>query len=523
MKMPIPSTNPPPQLTSLPGYWLPEKLRETLAGQLQHETYFLKGGRLVEAPAPGSVAIQWPILENQQWAWLLEGLQKMRLLDTRQFLARWQAALASCQEQIAAKLIDFLPALSAATGYTPEMILRGYASVSLSQVSSLAGSLDFNPNLASASQWQPLPGLSGCVRFFPRGPAASFANRLRPSRPFYRPAPPTDLALGFAAGNVPGTGFLIALLGGLANAAHPHLPAPAVIVRSSRHEPLFLPWLLSLIEAVDPELTAATAVLGWDYEALDLQRGLIGSAGLLLAAAGDDTLAAIESVRRSVAPAVRFHRHGHKASFSAISREYAASEEIARLGALDSALWDQNGCLSARLHFVEGDAEAYAQHLAEALRQASIDLPRGATPGRLTHRAFDIFHNLENSGRVKVFSSYEDGFVVVLDERPWESVLFRRTTNACQGRTAVVRPVASLEQVPGWLRLLPPENLQTMGLACEEKRTQPLAEALGAAGVTAVRRLGEAAFPQLAYSWDGYIPMDTAYLRPEGHWTGIEP
>jgi len=515
-------SNLPFQSAPLPGFWLSKNLCSSLSPAIRFETYHLLGGRLVDPSVPGSVAIESPVLDNEGWAMVFEGLQKARRLDTRQFLARWQSALVNCQPQMAEKLVDFLPLLSTATGYSSEMILHGFLAGSLSQVDSLSGALDFWPRRSSAETWQPLPSESGYARFYPSANLTKFYRLLGPDKPLYRPAPPTKLALGFAAGNVPGTGFLIALLSGLANAAHPALPAPALIIRNSRHEPLFYPWLLDMIEAFDPELTAATAVLAWDYNDIGLQRRLMGSAGLMLAAAGDDTIAALEAVRKTAVPKLRFHRHGHKASFSAIGSDFALSAETSRQAALDSSLWDQNGCLSARVHFVEGDATTYAQNLVEAMRTLAVQLPRGSTPLRFTHRAFDTYHNLENSGKVKVFSQYEDEFAVILDERPWDAILLRRVTNTCQGRTAVVRPIKNLAEAPRYLCLLPPENLQTIGLACGEERILPFAEAAGRAGVTAVRKLGQAAFPQLASSWDGYLPLDAACLRPEGYWTGIE-
>jgi hypothetical protein len=48
------------------------------------------------------------------------------------------------------------------------------------------------------------------------------------------------------------------------------------------------------------------------------------------------------------------------------------------------------------------------------------------------------------------------------------------------------------------------------------------AEACGELGVTAIRTVGRAAFPQLAYSWDGLIPLDLVKTRPEGHFSTIE-
>jgi hypothetical protein len=48
------------------------------------------------------------------------------------------------------------------------------------------------------------------------------------------------------------------------------------------------------------------------------------------------------------------------------------------------------------------------------------------------------------------------------------------------------------------------------------------AEACGARGVTAIRTVGRGAFPQLAYSWDGLIPLDLVRQRPPGWFTTIE-
>ncbi len=53
-------------------------------------------------------------------------------------------------------------------------------------------------------------------------------------------------------------------------------------------------------------------------------------------------------------------------------------------------------------------------------------------------------------------------------------------------------------------------------------RVEEFAAEAGACGVTALRSLGRAAFPQLAYSWDGLLPLDVACLRPAGHFAAIE-
>ena len=79
-----------------------------------------------------------------------------------------------------------------------------------------------------------------------------------------------------------------------------------------------------------------------------------------------------------------------------------------------------------------------------------------------------------------------------------------------------------------YLRMLPPENLQSLSVAFGEytDRTDTgflkFAKACARRGVTAIRSVGRGAFPQLAYSWDGLIPLDLVAERPRGYFTTIE-
>jgi len=101
--------------------------------------------------------------------------------------------------------------------------------------------------------------------------------------------------------------------------------------------------------------------------------------------------------------------------------------------------------------------------------------------------------------------------------------------NDCLGRAIVVRPVGNLIELPDkYLRLLPAANLQSLSVAVGQP-AQSLAEEFlrfamecGACGVTAIRTVGRGAFPQLAYSWDGLVPLDLVSERLEGHFTTIE-
>lgn len=527
------------------GFWLPEGIRDRVVRDADWVTVRLSGGSLGEeaqgrsaatgaagaggtpaaaaCAAPG-VAVRWPRLSASGWSDLLAALRAARRVGGDEAAERWQAALRQVMARLTADLPERLPLLSAATGYAPEMLVASLTGGDLVDPGSLRPALDFRPGWGAASAWVRHPSLGGRVRFFPHGLLGRVRTAAGGDAPLFRPAPRTGLAVCFAAGNVPGTALVLALMGSLANHADAAgALAPAVLVRNSRHEPLFTPWVLTAVERVDPDLVAAVAVTAWDYEDLTLQGRLLRSAGLLLAAADDGTIASLDALREREAPRLRFHRHGHKVSFAVLGRDWATHPEAPRLAALDSCFWDQNGCLSARVHFVEGDAPAYAEALVVEMRALAAELPRGTTPARLTHRAFDGFAALAGDGAVRLCSSYDDQFAVALDGRAWRPESLRRAVNACQGRVVVVRPVRDMMDVPVLLGALPPGNLQSLSVLAAKDRVEPLAAAAGARGVTAVRAIGRGAFPQLAWSWDGLLPADVCCVRPGGRFTSIEP
>jgi hypothetical protein len=509
------------------GFWLPREVRESVLVSAEWRTIRLRRGAVVDMTgdvADDSVTVRWPQFSPADWQNLLLRLQRARRIPAAEAAARWRNALSAAAADLGESMQTDLPLLARATGYSQEMLITALAGGDLIDPASLEAALDYLPEWSVANHWETMPGSGGRVRFYPDRGTDRVRAPLRPRTQLTEPAPPVDLALGYAAGNVPGTALVMALLSALANHRSPSgTPVPAVLVRNSRHEPLFTPWVLSAVESHDPELLAATAVMIWDYDDPTLQTLLLTSAGLMLAAADDGTIATLDSMRARFAPSLRFHRHGHKVSFAELSSLWRKDPAAPQLAALDSSIWDQNGCVSARVHFVEGDAPEYARLLAGEMRSLAVSIPRGITPRRFTHRAFDTYAALTAGGRLRLLSTYDDDFAVVLDDRKWDNDTLRRTVNACVGRVVVVRPVGDLAEVPGLLDHIPPANLQSMSLLVEPERMEDLAARLGASGVTAVRPLGKGAFPNLASSWDGLLPLDLCSLRPPGHFTTIEP
>jgi hypothetical protein len=521
----------------LDGFWLPTSLRSLIYNRegVEWDVHHVTAGQSV-SPGEG-VTVRWPRLTSAQWKTLLAELRAARGPAVPDLVARWQQALGAVPEILMGQP-DMLGAIARYTGYPDSMLALAFTQGELVRLDALARALEDSPTWMAARTWQPAMGdLPGALRFFPACRFTRWSASLRRHAPLFRALPPVALALGFAAGNVPGNGLLIALMLHIANhtALHsapgadaPETP-PAVLVRNSRQAPLLASWVLSAVEEVDPELVAGLAMLIWDHDDVALQRALLSQADLVMAAASDQTIAAIDAHLQAIGQPVRFHRHGHKVSFAVVGRAALrdAPAPSARLAALDSTFWDQYGCLSARVHFVERGGRHtpvdYAAALSDAMRRLACHLPRGVAPARFLHRAYDVYKLLEPAGNVRVLTDYDDDCLVVLDERDWNVDQWRETVNRCTGRVIVVRPVGDLNEIPArYLRRLPPASLQSMSVAVAADRVLELAEAAGACGVTALRSLGHAAFPQLAYSWDGLLPLDLGNSRPPGHFTTLE-
>jgi hypothetical protein len=536
----------------LDGFWLPRGVREQILElRSGFVTTSFARGRPVAAGQEGAVTVRWPELRAEAWPQLLTLLGRNRE-QAPHGEAYWER-LSGAMEAITRRLADpgdalhrtILESVPGYTGYSQAMIAATLQALDLWNLEQFPAAFKLEPTWQAVGGWQAMDGLPSRLRFT-QGRGSGLRARL-PGRggPLFGAPAPADVVLGYGAGNVPGTALLIAFLA-LSTALVGRKP-PAVVVKNSRREPIFAPLVLSALEEADEGLVSTLAVLIWDYEDEAAQAPLLGRAGLAIAAASDQTIGHIRSaLERLAAPDARFHAHGHKVSFSAIGREVLDRglqagdgipllDAVALLAALDSIYWDQHGCLSSRMHFVEaGGAQGhtsleYAARLAEQFGRLGSVLPRGAWPRQRLHDRFDRYKFLESTGRVRVLSSYDDEFLVIHDARPLDAPGLQSTVNDCEGRVVVVRPVEDLLAIPeAHLRLLPAGNLQSLSVAVGREgqglRDEFLqfAAACAARGVTAIRSVGRGAFPQLAYSWDGLLPLDLLRRRPEGWFTTIE-
>ena len=546
------------------GFWLPRNLRRSLiTPETSWKVEYRRFGREAVEGEPETVGVRWPLLSASQWESLFHDLEVQREIIPDDFISRLQEAISGLSFEMAGMDHSLIGAaladISSYTGYSSEMIHFALNVMDLMPFDALHKALtlhipkDVDQRFVSL---QMIGGMGGWLRYIRnrklRRSLLMYRDKVSGFLPYHSNYPNT--VLGYAAGNVIGTGFLIALLAQVSALVDPGRASahqnriPAILIKNSREEPLFAPILFNVLEGLDPSLVSTIVLMIWDYEDDSLQDLIVSKADLILAAASDYSINQIDQVISRVNPKVRFHKHGHKVSFTTVGKSYLSRgvsggdsfpelfEMLTFLSALDSIVWDQNGCISSRIHFVEEggqghySANEYGQMLTGKLRTLAKMLPRGGIPLGRIHDRFDFFNTQTVSDQIQLCSTYEDDFIVVVDRRPWNSQQFRSMVNQCIERTIIVRPITSIQEVPSiYLSWIDEKNLQTMYVAIDSEAHGSwsdeftiFVEGVAKYGVTGVRSVGQGPYPQLAYSWDGYLPQSLSITYPPGRFTTVE-
>ncbi|HEX5724837.1 MAG TPA: acyl-CoA reductase, partial [Longimicrobiaceae bacterium] len=304
------------------------------------------------------------------------------------------------------------------------------------------------------------------------------------------------LAVHVFSGNVPGVAVTSLVRSLLVKAA--------TLGKTAAGEPLLAPLFARAVAEEDAGLGACLAVTYWPGGAEALERAALEAADAVVAYGGAE---AVASVRARTPPRARFLAYGPRLSFAAVGRDRLTRAEapaLARDAALDAAIFDQQGCVSPHLFYVEEGGEVgpreWAALLAAAMEQVERELPRGPlAPGESA-----AIHQLRGeaefaSGAVLHASPGGTAWTVVYDPDPAFAA-------SCLNRVVRVKPVAALAEVPALLEAYA-SVLQTVGVAASPAAARALAAALGRLGASRVAPLGRMAWPPPHWHHDGRPPL----------------
>lgn len=283
------------------------------------------------------------------------------------------------------------------------------------------------------------------------------------------------------------------------------------IGKVSSDEPLFAGCFARVLAEVEPRLANVLAVLWWPGSETALAQALCRKVDVLMVYGGDTALAAWQ---QHVPPGVRFLPHGHKISaglVSASALDTRQAQATARLAALDMVRWDQQGCYSPQVFYVERGAQvsplAFAHLVAGELAAQQYRYGRRGLSLEETAGLAAWRQRLD----MQAMQAMDDDEVVVLGPAgaPWSLAYLDRPQSpppSVLNRSACVVAVDSLDDVAA---LLAPHraHLQTVGIAASPEALFRLAPQLAQVGATRICGLGAMATPEVGWHHDGRFSL----------------
>lgn len=307
-----------------------------------------------------------------------------------------------------------------------------------------------------------------------------------------------DLLVHSWAGNVPALSLWSLVCGLL-------VKAPSIGKLASA-EPLFAGWFARLLAEVHPPLADCLAVVWWSGAGGETGVGAEGAD--VLYAEADTVLAyggnqALDALRRRLPVTTRFLPHGHKLGFgmvAATALDTLQAPAVARRAAWDVMRYDQQGCYSPHVFYVERGAPVPPRAFADYLAAELANLQR-----RFARRALA----LEEGAAVAKWQqtvewSAEDLLIGPVDA-PWRvaySDSLQPLAPTALYRTIAVVGVDCLEAV---VPVVAAQRafLQTAGIAAGPEALYRLAGLLGAVGVTRISAIGAMGKPEAGWHHDG--------------------
>lgn len=276
----------------------------------------------------------------------------------------------------------------------------------------------------------------------------------------------------------------------------------------SSDEPFFAGWFAHTLAEVEPRLGETLAIVWWLGGSTDLEATLGKQADTAIVYGSDITLAAWQ---RQLPTSTRFLPHGHKISLgmvSAAALDTRQSGLTAQRAAHDMVRWDQQGCYSPQVFYVERGAQVSPKEFAYLLagelaaqqhlyRRRSLSLEEAAGVA---------------SWRQKLGNLALQGEAIELlgtTAAPWGLVYIDKAqapVASALNRTACVIAVASLDEAISCLGSKR-SHLQTIGLAANPEELFRLAPKLALAGATRLCALGSMASPEAGWHHDGRFSL----------------
>lgn len=305
-----------------------------------------------------------------------------------------------------------------------------------------------------------------------------------------------ELLVHIAAGNLPNPALLSIVFGVLVRSAQfvKCASGAALLPRLFAH---------SLYDA-EPKLGACLEIAEWRGGQVSLEQALFDEADCVTATGSDEALA---DIRRRLPPKARFLGYGHRVSFGYVAHEALSGWEarkVAGRAAADVAAWNQLGCLSPHVIYVQDGGtlppEKFAELLAEELAEREAAEPRGELPVEAaaaiaSRRSLYEVLAAHSPDTRHWCSRNSTAWTVIYETDPRFQLSCLHRFVYVKGVKNLTEALQSADSVKG--------KVATVGLVAPEHRAQELATELARWGAPRVCPLGRMQEPPLAWRHDG--------------------
>src|SRR6185436_4227644 len=311
-----------------------------------------------------------------------------------------------------------------------------------------------------------------------------------------------DLIAHITAGNVPNPALMSIVLGLLTRSAQ--------FVKCAQGSSLLPRLFAHSIYEADPKLASCIELAEWTGGNSEFETALFTEAECVTATGSDETL---EDIRRRLPLNSRFLGYGERMSFGFITREVltgATARRIARFAAEDVAAWDQQGCLSPHVFYVESSASIspsqFAALLAGELAVIEAEAPRGelslaeSTRIALQRDFYRVRSAAGSESRDHLAtelwcSEGSTAWTVVYEDEP-------RFHASSLNRFIHVKRASGLAEALQHAEVMK-SRISTVGLAANDERSRELTPQLARWGVPRVCAIGRMQRPPLLWRHDG--------------------
>ena len=270
------------------------------------------------------------------------------------------------------------------------------------------------------------------------------------------------------------------------------LSKSASMVKVSSKAPSLVPLFLQALQKVDQGLSESIVLIPDRDHNISAIDAAFHWANLIILYGSDET---IDFFHPHIPPQKKTIIYGPKYSIGIVSRD-STSRSVAEACAQDIAMYDQKGCLSPHIYYIERGGESplqYAEWVAEALEKISPS--KGPIQPEAASRIQQLRGTIPLTGGA-VFASKES-----ID---W-TVLYDPDTSFTPSplcRTIFIKSVQDISDIPSLLEPVR-SHLQAIGVAVAPSRLPLLLDALGALGVSRLCPIGKMQEPPLTWHHDG--------------------